>query len=85
MIDDLVAMYEKGAITADHLVAQCLHMVDPTDPGLVLGSLPPDILSRVVQYAGECQTGRMRANYGRQPAANQLEAAREWIEAKAFQ
>ena len=40
MIETLVAMYEKGAITADHLVVQCLHMIDPNDPGLVLAGLP---------------------------------------------
>ena len=36
MITSLVSMYEKGAITSDHFVAQCIHMIDPDDPGLVL-------------------------------------------------
>jgi len=40
-------MYEKGAITSDHLVAQCIHMIDPDDPGLVLSDLPNPILDRV--------------------------------------
>jgi hypothetical protein len=37
-------MYEKGAITADHLVAECLHRIDPEDPGRVLSNLPDPVL-----------------------------------------
>jgi len=51
MIETLVAMYEKGAITADHFVVQCLHMIDPKDPGAVLASVPPDILTSAVSLA----------------------------------
>jgi hypothetical protein len=32
MKNSLVSMYEKGAITADHLVAQYIHMVNPDHP-----------------------------------------------------
>ena len=28
----LVDVYQKGAITADHLVVQCLLLIDPADP-----------------------------------------------------
>jgi hypothetical protein len=28
----LVYMYQKGAITADHLVVQSLHLIDPANP-----------------------------------------------------
>ena len=44
MITSLVSRYEKGAITSDHLVAQCVHMIDPDDPGLVLSDLPNSVL-----------------------------------------
>ena len=37
-MEKLVAMYEKGAITADHLVAECLHLIDPQCPDRVLGA-----------------------------------------------
>ena len=47
MITSLVSMYEKGAITADHLAAQCIHLIDPEDPGLVLSDLPNPILDRM--------------------------------------
>lgn len=80
MMANLVALYEKGAITADHLVAECLHMIDPANPALVLGVLPREILIRMLRYANEYQPGRMRTNYGLPPAVDQVSAAKRWIE-----
>src|SRR5208337_3060426 len=80
MITSLVAMYEKGAITADHLVAQCIHMIDPDDPGLVLSDLPNSILDRMLVYARRYQPDRMVSNYGNLPTSDQVEAAKNWIE-----
>jgi hypothetical protein len=48
MVSSLVSMYEEGAITADHLAAECIQMVDPDDPGLVLGDLPDPVLDRIL-------------------------------------
>jgi hypothetical protein len=79
MITSLVSMYEKGAITADHLAAQCIHMIDPEDPGLVLSDLPDPILDRMLAYAQRYQPDRMVSTYGILPAADQVEAARSWI------
>ena len=39
-MESLMAMYQKGAITADHLAYECLHRIDPASPGLVLSHLP---------------------------------------------
>jgi len=80
MITSLVSMYEKGAITSDHLVAQCIHMIDPDDPGLVLSDLPNSILDRMLIYARRYQPGRMVSNYGNLPTTDQVEAAKNWIE-----
>ena len=80
MITSLVSMYEKGAITADHLVAQCIHMIDPDDPGLVLGDLPTSILDRMLAYTQRYQPNRMVSTYGILPATDQVEAAKSWIE-----
>lgn len=80
MIASLVAMYENGAITADHLVAQCLNMVDPAAPELVLGRLPESILDRMLDYTRSYVPNRMVSNYGALPAVDQVEAARRWIE-----
>ncbi len=79
MITSLVSMYEKGAITADHLAAQCIHMIDPDDPGLVLGDLPNPILDRILAHARRYQPDRMVSTYGALPAREQVEAAKTWI------
>jgi hypothetical protein len=79
MITSFVSMYEKGAITADHLAAQCIQMIDPEDPGLVLSDLPNPILDGMLAYAERYQPGRMVSTYGILPAADQVEAARSWI------
>jgi hypothetical protein len=71
-------MYEKGAITADHLVAQCIQMIDPEDPGSVLSDLPNPILDRVLAYAQRYQPVRMVSTYGILPSPEQVEAARSW-------
>ena len=55
MITSLVSMYEKGAITSDHLVAQCMHMIDPDDPGLVLSDLPNSIPTRLRLRPTRCK------------------------------
>lgn len=83
MIEKLVELYQSGAITADHLVVQCLHMVDPLHPECVLGALPSTILERMLKYVREYQPERMRTNYGLSPAVDQVEAAKSWIEANA--
>ena len=80
MRNTLVSMYENGAITADHLVAQCVEMVNPDDPGLVLGDLPRPILDRLLEYIRRYQPGQMISNYGPVPSIDQVEAARSWIE-----
>jgi hypothetical protein len=85
VIQKLVDMYEKGAITADHLVIECLHRVDPEHPEVVLDALPPLILERMLHYAHEYKPQTMRTNYGLQPAGDQVEAAKRWIECRAKQ
>jgi hypothetical protein len=79
----LVALYEKGDITADHLIVESLRLLDPANPGLVLEALPNEVLPRVLKYAQEYRPGKMRTNYGVQPTPDQVAAARKWIEASA--
>jgi hypothetical protein len=81
----LVAMYEKGEITADHLVAESLRLLDPANPTVVLEALPSDVLQRMLKYSHEYRPGKMRSNYGLQPTAEQVAAAKKWIEAKVRQ
>ncbi len=80
MITSLVAMYQKGAITSDHLVVECLHMIDPANPAPVLMALPEEILSRMLEFTRLYRPDGMITNYGILPAADQVEAAKRWIE-----
>ncbi|MHB1556648.1 MAG: hypothetical protein ACYC61_04100 [Isosphaeraceae bacterium] len=80
MTDSLVAAYRKGAITADHLVARCLSTIDPQSPGPTLEPLPEELIARVREYAHRYRAGTMVTNYGTPPSAEQVEAARRWIE-----
>ncbi len=75
-----LAMYEKCAITAAHLAAQSVHMVDPADPSQVLNDLPPEILDQVLEYARKFQPDRTVSTYRILPTMDQVEAARAWIE-----
>jgi hypothetical protein len=76
----LVNMYQKGVITADHLVVQSLHLIDPANPAVVLSSLPHDILVRALEFAREYRPNAMVTNYGTIPDPDQVEAAKKWIE-----
>ena len=77
----LVAMYEKGAIVAHELVVRCLLMVDPDNPALILNVLPEKILSRMLEFAGKYRSDRLISSQGGPlPSADQVEAARRWIE-----
>ena len=80
MITSLVRMYEKRTITAEHLVAQCIQMIDPDDPGLRISDRPNSILDRMLAYSRRYQPDRMNSTYGNPPATDQVEAARNWIE-----
>ena len=82
MMDSRVAMYRKGAITADHFILMSLHMVDPENPSLVLASVPEELLERMLEFARRYQPDRMISNHGPLPAIDQVDAARRWIESQ---
>ncbi|MCY2992222.1 MAG: hypothetical protein NTY19_30720 [Planctomycetota bacterium] len=79
MIPELVKMYEEGAITAHHLAVQCLHVLDPAEPDLVLAQLPDDILAAIQDFAEGYDPKGMKTNYGVIPAQDQVIAATKWI------
>ena len=81
MINSIVDMYERGAITADHLAAQCLHLVDPADPASVLDFLPREALDRMIAYVEKYRSDRMISSYGLPPTIDQVEAANRWFSA----
>ena len=81
MMQELVDMYENGAITADHLVIESLHKLDPAAPALVLAALPRWVLERMLAYAENYRPGAMITNYGLPPTPDQVAAARQWVAA----
>ncbi len=82
-MEELVAEYEAGAITGYELGMQCLHMLDPESPSLVLAKLPMEVQEEILSYARRYDPRRVRAPIGYSPpAGDQVKAAAKWIETR---
>ena len=81
----LVEKYRMGMITDDHLMVESLQLVDPENPGPVLGVLPDSILLRMLRFTNDSFAVRMATNHGALPAQEQIAAARRWIEMASLQ
>lgn len=79
MVTELNQMYDAGAITAHHFAVECLHMVDPSQPALVLDQIPNEVLASIQQFANHYDPQRMKTNYGVVPTADQVASATRWI------
>jgi hypothetical protein len=75
-------MYERGSITAYQVMIDCLHMLDPDNPGLVLTDLPDDILDEMQKYAQRYDPSRPRSASILPPAEDQVRSAEQWILAR---
>lgn len=80
MVNELLEMYWDGAITGYQVMIDCLHMLDPDNPDLVLSHLPEEILEEMLKYAQRYDPSTMRSMAGLPPAADQVNAAQKWIE-----
>lgn len=80
MVDELIEMYRDGAITGYQVMIDCLHIVDPDHPDLVLSPLPEEILEEMMQYAHRYDPSCMRSITGLPPSVDQVGAAQRWIE-----
>ena len=85
MVHELIEMYRDGAITGYQVMMDCLHMLDPDHPDLVLSHLPEEILEEMLDYARRYDPSRMRSIAGLPPAVDQVRAAQRWIEEKGRQ
>jgi hypothetical protein len=85
MVDQLIEMYQNGAITGYQVMMDCLHRLDPAHPNLVLSRLPEEILEEMLDYARRYDPSCMRSIAGLPPAADQVRAAQRWIEEKKRQ
>jgi hypothetical protein len=79
MVDELIEMYRKGAITGYQVMMDCLHMLEPDHPDLVLSHLPEEILEEMLEYAHRYDPSCMHAIAGLPPALDQVRAAQQWI------
>ncbi len=81
MMNRLLEMYEAGAITGYQVMIDCLHMLDPDRPELVLAGLPAEVLDEIADYAKRYDPARPRSG-SLLPAKDQVRAAERWIAAR---
>jgi hypothetical protein len=79
MIKKLIEMYESGAITGYQAMMDCLQMLDPDNPDLVLSELPEEILDEMLEYARRYDPHRPRSASLPSPAEDQVRTAERWI------
>lgn len=79
-MNNLVQMYKRGAITAHHLIVECLQMIDPASPDPILSALPPEVFGQLVQFVAQYRADQMVTNYGGIPTEDQVMAAADWIQ-----
>lgn len=82
MIKRLLEMYEAGSITGYQLMIDCLQMIDPDNPDLVLSELPEEILDEMIAYAHRYDPRRPRSSFLIPPAEEQVRTAERWIHAR---
>lgn len=76
----MLEMYQDGAITGYQVMMDCLHMLNPDQPDLVLNCLPAEILDEMLAFAHRYDPACMRSNAGLPPTVDQVRAAQRWIE-----
>ncbi len=79
MIRRLIEMYESGSITGYQVMMDCLQMLDPDDPDLVLSELPEVLLNEMLNYARRYDPRRPCSESLMPPAEDQVRAAESWI------
>jgi hypothetical protein len=79
MIGRLIEMYQSGSITGYQLMIDCLQMLDPDNPDLVLSDLPEEILDEILKYARRYDPRRPRSASLIPPAEDQVRTAERWI------
>jgi hypothetical protein len=82
VIKRLVEMYERGSVTGYQVMIDCLHMLDPKDPDLVLSGLPDEVLDEMLAYARRYDPRRPHSPTLIPPAEDQVRAAECWIRAR---
>ena len=79
MVKRLIEMYESGSITGYQVMMDCLRMLDPDSPDLVLSELPEEILDEMLAYARRYDPRRPHSATFIPPAEDQVTTAERWI------
>jgi hypothetical protein len=81
MMATLIKAYKAGKITRYQIMMECLHMIDPQHPELVLEPLPPEVHDEILDYASRYDPKKPapKERLVLMPAADQVDAARSWI------
>jgi hypothetical protein len=79
MVEGLIEMYESGSITGYQVMMDCLQMLDPGNPDLVLSDLPEEILDEMLEYARRYDPSRSHSASLIPPAEDQVRATERWI------
>ena len=79
MIRRLIEMYDSGSITGYQLMMDCLQMLDPDNPDVVLSELPEEVLDEMLAYARRYDPGRPRSATFIPPPEDQVRTAERWI------
>ena len=82
MIDKLILMYEKGAITGYQLMMDSYQILDPEDPDIILGQLPDSVHEMMLAYAQRYDARRPHSATFPPPAEELVRAAERWIHAR---
>ena len=80
MVRQLVEMYKDGFITGYQVMIDCLHMLDPDNPDLVLSHLPDEVLEEMLEYARRYDPRRPRSVSPIPPTLDQVRSAEQWIQ-----
>ncbi len=81
MIQQIVARYESGVITAHEMVVDCLSLIDPGHPAAVLDQIPLRTLPLLAEFLDGFRPEEMRSLQGKMiPTEGQVLAAKGWLD-----
>lgn len=72
-------MYDNGSITGYQVMIDCLKMLDPASPNLILAELPEEVLDEMLEYARRYDPRRPHSASFPPPAEDQVRTAERWI------
>lgn len=82
-VQQLVHLFERGAIVKNHLLYATHDQVNPADPDATLGLLPPPLYEELNTLLNEWTPGAMRSTHGPvAPPEKNIQATREWLRAR---